>query len=123
MTARRLLNREDRAASIVRAGAVAFARGGFSGTSMEDVAAETGVTKLILYRHFGSKADLYRAVLDRVSARLADEFRHDLGEHDRAAVGARSLLTVAREDPAGFALLWRHAAREPQFAAYADHQH
>jgi hypothetical protein len=26
---------------------------------------------------------------------------------------------VAREDPAAFTLLWRHAAREPQFAAYA----
>jgi hypothetical protein len=26
---------------------------------------------------------------------------------------------VARDDPAAFRLLWRHAAREPQFAAYA----
>ena len=29
------------------------------------------------------------------------------------------LLTVAREDPDGFHLFWRHAAREPQFADYA----
>ena len=36
----------------------------------------------------------------------------------QGAVGARSLLTVAREDPDGFHLLWRHAAREPQFADY-----
>ena len=27
---------------------------------------------------------------------------------------------MAREDPAAFTLLWRHAAREPQFAAYAS---
>ncbi len=27
---------------------------------------------------------------------------------------------MAREDPDGFVLLWRHAAREPQFAALAD---
>ena len=123
MSTRQLLSREDRSASIVRAGAVAFARAGYAATSMEDVAAETGVTKLILYRHFRSKADLYRAVLDRVSGRLADEFRRDLGEHDRAIAGARALLTVAREDPDGFRLLWRHAAREPEFAAYADRQH
>jgi hypothetical protein len=32
----------------------------------------------------------------------------------------RALLTVAREDPAGVNLLLRHAAREPQFASYAD---
>ena len=37
----------------------------------------------------------------------------------RSGLGARTLLTVAREDPAAFTLLWRHAAREPQFAAYA----
>jgi hypothetical protein len=29
------------------------------------------------------------------------------------------LLVVAREDPAAFTLLWRHAAREPQFIEYA----
>jgi hypothetical protein len=29
------------------------------------------------------------------------------------------LLTVARDDPAGFTLLWRQAAREPGFADYA----
>ena len=27
---------------------------------------------------------------------------------------------MAREEPAAFTLLWRHAAREPQFAAYAN---
>ena len=29
-------------------------------------------------------------------------------------------MAVGREDPAGFALLWRHAAREPRFAEHAD---
>jgi hypothetical protein len=31
----------------------------------------------------------------------------------------RALLTVAREDPAAFTLLWTHAVREPQFSAHA----
>jgi hypothetical protein len=31
----------------------------------------------------------------------------------------QALLTVAREDPAAFTLLWRHAVREPQFSAHA----
>jgi AcrR family transcriptional regulator len=71
-----------------------------------------------VYRHFDSKEDLYRAVLQRVFDRLAEEF---VIGYSRGAggVGARSLLTVAREDPEGFQLLWRHAAREPQFADYA----
>ena len=39
--------------------------------------------------------------------------------HRGSGLGPRTLLRVAREDPAAFTLLWRHAAREPQFAAYA----
>jgi AcrR family transcriptional regulator len=89
---------------------------------MEDVAAATGVTRLIVYRHFSTKEDLYRAVLERVSARLSEEFLAGLERHERRGVGAVSLLTVAREDPNAFVLLWRHAAREPQFAEYAVQQ-
>jgi AcrR family transcriptional regulator len=114
----RPLPRAERQAAILHAAASAFARGGYARTSMEDIAAECGITKLIVYRHFDSKEELYRAVLQRVFDRLAEEFltAYSLGT---TGVGARSLLTVAREDPAGFQLLWRHAAREPDFADYA----
>jgi AcrR family transcriptional regulator len=89
---------------------------------MEDVAAASGITKLIVYRHFDSKEELYRAVLERVSDRLAEEFLTRMSRADRRGIGARSMLVVAREDPDGFSLLFRHAAREPQFAEYA-HTH
>ncbi len=39
-------------------------------TSLDDVAAEAGVSRVILYRHFESKSDLYRAVLDRACGHL-----------------------------------------------------
>jgi AcrR family transcriptional regulator len=71
-----------------------------------------------VYRHFDSKEILYRAVLQRVFDRLAEEFLAAYSQR-AGSIGARTLLTVAREDPAGFELLWRHAAREPSFAAYA----
>jgi AcrR family transcriptional regulator len=117
-TTRTLLNKEERTASILRGAATAFAHTGFAATSMEDVAAEVGVTKLIVYRHFDSKEELYRAVLERVSSRLVEEFVSGV-EAGRQAIGYRTFLTVAREDPDGFVLLWRHAYREPQFAGYA----
>ena len=117
-----LLPRADRAASILRGAATAFARTGFAATSMEDVAAASGITKLIVYRHFGSKEELYRAVLARVSDRLAQNFAGALESERPGGVGARSMLATAREDPDGFVLLWRHAAREPQFADYAAAQ-
>lgn len=123
-TPRTLLSRPERQASILRAAATAFAHAGYAATSMEEVAAEAGVTKLILYRNFASKEELYRAVLERVSGRLGDEFLAGLTQPDDARSGfaVRSLLSVAREDPDGFRLLWVHAAREPQFADYV-HEH
>jgi len=112
------LPRAARQEAILRGAARAFARTGYAATSMEDIAAASGITKLIVYRHFASKEELYRAVLQRVFDRLAEEF---VIGYSRGAggVGTRSLLTVAREDPDGFHLLWRHAAHEPQFADYA----
>jgi AcrR family transcriptional regulator len=119
MAGRKLLARDQRHATILRGAAAAFARSGFAGTSMDDVAAEVGVTRLIVYRHFDSKEELYRAVLQRVFDRHAEEFVAGLQQHSPRAIGAGSHLTVAREWPDGYVLLWRHAAREPQFADYA----
>ncbi len=86
---------------------------------MDDVGAACGVTKLIVYRHFGSKEELYREILQQVFDHLGVELRAELAMPTHAGLGPRTLLTVAREDPAAFTLLWRHAAREPQFADYA----
>ena len=122
VVSRQLLARPQRQEAILVGAARAFAETGFAATSMEDVAASAGITKLIVYRHFESKEELYRSVLQRVSDRLEEEFLRGLGAGDARGVGVRALLVVAREDPAGFTLLFRHAAREPQFADYA-HEH
>ena len=114
--------RPERQAAILRGAAAAFARSGFAATSMEDVAAACEVSKLLLYRHFDSKEELYRTILERVFHRMGEELEAGLRQAAVSGVGARTILTVAREDPDGFVLLWRHAAREPQFADYAHDQ-
>jgi AcrR family transcriptional regulator len=115
---RQLLSREERQASILAAAATTFARAGFAATSMDDVAAAAGITKLIVYRHFASKEELYRAVLTQVATRLHEEFvaRRALPEGERRGFATRAMLSVARENPDGYRLLTVHAAREPQFA-------
>lgn len=117
---RRLLGREARREVILRAAAEAFTARGYSTTSMEEVAAAAGITRLIVYRHFATKHDLYDAVLERVADRLREEFSAEVRPGRVAEGSVRAMLTVARENPAGFALLWRHAAREPEFADHAD---
>src|SRR5215469_8089144 len=94
---RRLLRRPERREQILVAATRAFAEAGFAATSLDDVAAEAEISRDILYRHFDSKAELYRAVLRRACDRLA-----------------------AATEPAGFRLLFHHAAREPEFRQEVD---
>ena len=120
---RRLLPRDERREQIQRAAAAAFSREGFVATSLDDVAAEAGITRAIVYRHFDSKESLYRAVLEGVSARLGEEFQRRLAA-PQSGVTIVTHLTVAREDPDGYRLLWEHSPREPRFADYVeDFQH
>ena len=110
------LRRSERREQILAAATSAFARTGFAGTSLEDIAAEAGITRVILYRHFESKADLYRSVLDRAKQRL--DAATGAPEFTEASIDA--LLAAAADDPAAFRLLFQHAAREPAFKEEID---
>lgn len=62
------LSREEKKAltraRLLDAAAVVFARKGFAGASLEDVAEEAGLTKGAVYSNFESKDDLITALLD-----------------------------------------------------------
>jgi AcrR family transcriptional regulator len=111
------MRRGERREQILTAAKRAFSQNGFAATGLEDVAREAGVTRVLIYRHFDSKEDLYRAALDDARARVrsATGRAHELEEESLGA-----LVAVASEDPDGFRLLFRHAAREPAFRAYAE---
>ena len=112
----RRLRRAERREQILDAATRAFARAGFAATSLDQVATEAGITRVILYRHFESKADMYRAVLDRTCMHLAETVGTD--DFDDNAIP--SLVRAAAEDPDGFRLLFRYAAREPEFRDLTD---
>ena len=84
-----LLDRPARRAAILQAAAAAFAERGFADTSMDDVAAAAGITRLIVYRHFPSKEALYVAVLEGVRDRLAEETVASFGRGEHGG-GARA---------------------------------
>jgi AcrR family transcriptional regulator len=103
--------RERTLQRILDGAAAAFSKGGYAGTSMEDIAAAAGVSKLLLYRDFAGKRELYQAVLDRTIRRL-----DTLVPQQASNEALRALIAAARADQDGFILLHRHAAHEPEFA-------
>jgi AcrR family transcriptional regulator len=112
------MGRAARRDQILAAATRAFSRSGFAGTGLDDIADEAGVSRAILYRHFDSKHDLYRDVLDRVCGRLAAAVGEKPGGFTEAAID--SLIAAAAADPDGFRLLFRHVRREPEFRDFAD---
>ena len=121
---RRLLPAPQRAASILAAAATVFARQGYAATTLQQVAGEAGVSKLIVYRHFNSKKELYAAILDQVRQRLVAVEQPTRPVHETdgdpaiqaASAALAGMFAVARELPDAYRLLYRHSAREPEFA-------
>jgi AcrR family transcriptional regulator len=112
----RRLRRGERREQILAAATRAFARSGFAATSLDDIVGEAGISRAILYRHFDSKTDMYRAVLDRTCGRLERTFH--AGEYAMDSIAA--LIRAAADDPDGFRLLFRYAVREPEFRDLTD---
>lgn len=67
---RRRLARADRARVVLEAAEEIFAARGFARASMAEIAAKAGVTKPVLYDHFGSKDGLLAEVIRRAGADL-----------------------------------------------------
>ncbi|TQM58016.1 TetR/AcrR family transcriptional regulator [Humibacillus xanthopallidus] len=62
-------HREERRSALVDATIRAIRRHG-PGVGMDDIAAEAGTSKTVVYRHFDDRAGLYRAVVARIESRV-----------------------------------------------------
>lgn len=59
---------------ILDAALVSFAENGYRGTNLRDLAAELGLSKSALYRHYESKEGIWNAVLDQMEAYYVARF-------------------------------------------------
>ena len=88
-----------------------FAELGFDGATIEEIAARAGVSKPVVYEHFGGKDGVYAVVVDREATRLLDTITSYISEDGggRAMVhgSAMAFLDYIQEDPAGFRVLTR----------------
>ena len=67
---RQRMTGKQRREQLIAIGRSLFAERGFEGTSVEEIAMRAGVSKPVVYEHFGGKEGLYAVVIDREMTRL-----------------------------------------------------
>ncbi len=58
------MSAEDRRRQLIEVAIDLFSQRGFAGTTTREIAAAAGVTEAIIFRHFATKQDFYKAILD-----------------------------------------------------------
>ena len=96
-----------------------FGQAGYHGTSMNDVADAAGVTKPVLYQHFDSKRELYRALLDEVGNRLLSAIAKATADapdgKSQTQRGFQAYFRWVAEDHDEFKLLYGGTRRDDEF--------
>ncbi|MHB1925541.1 MAG: TetR family transcriptional regulator [Acidimicrobiales bacterium] len=102
----------QRRAQLLDVGRSVFAERGYDGASIEEIADRAGVSKPVVYEHFGGKEGLYAVVVDREMSRLLDSMVASLsGRHPRVLLeqAAMALLQYVEEHSDGFTILIRES--------------
>ncbi|MFG2007340.1 TetR/AcrR family transcriptional regulator [Spirillospora sp. NPDC048911] len=108
---RKRMTGKERREQLLTIGRTLFAERGLDGTSVEEIAAAAGVSKPVVYEHFGGKEGLYAVVVDREFERLLGLITEALGSavHYRGKLekAALALLEYIEENPDGFRIIVR----------------
>jgi len=112
-------------ARLLDAAARVYARRGFDGATLDEVAAEAGFTKGAVYSHFGSKEKLLMALSeDQRAAQLTEQlmlFDRERTGGERPLAGAARWMEILREEPDRFRLfveLWVRAQRDDRLRGH-----
>jgi AcrR family transcriptional regulator len=116
---RRRMPAAQRREVILAAAEDTFARCGYHGASLDDIAHGAGVSKALIYEHFTSKRELHGSLLDEHVAEIfrrleATAERGDAGER-RLRSGLEAFLGFVEEHREAWRVLFRDAA-DPEMA-------
>src|SRR6201996_5163560 len=112
---------QERRQQLLDIGRRLFAERGFEGTSIEEIAAQAGVSKPVVYEHFGGKEGLYAVVVDREVERLttaATGLLRTPYTQPKFEAAAASLLRYIEENADGFRILVRDSSPGPGSGTY-----
>jgi AcrR family transcriptional regulator len=106
---------------LLRAARIVFARSGFHGASVEEIASEAGFSTGALYSNFTGKEDLFLVLMEReideYSREISDAVRERASIAERATGGARQWMTMIEREPDVLLLFmefWAYGVRDAQ---------
>lgn len=103
------MSRLQRREQLIGIGRSLFAAHGFDAVSVEEIASEAGVSKPVIYEHFGGKEGLYQVIVDRETKalyELLEEKVHPALPPRAALEGSiLALLDYIEVNPDGFGLM------------------
>jgi AcrR family transcriptional regulator len=101
---------------ILEAALDAFADSGYHETSLETVAGRAGVSKALIYEHFGSKRELYEGLLETYVHEMLDRVRASATAAEpgeaRLMAGLNGFFDFVEERRDAWRLLIRHRASD-----------
>ncbi len=115
---------KQRREQLIDVGRKLFADKGFEGTTVEEIAAKAGVSKPMVYEHFGGKEGLYAVVVDREIAALLDgitgALTADLSSRETLERAATALLDYIESSTDGFRILVRDSPPGQSTGSFAS---
>jgi AcrR family transcriptional regulator len=106
------LTAEARRAAVLDAARRVFSRSSYRGATTAEIARDAGITEPILYRHFGSKRDLYLACLDEAWIDFHEGATRALAEDPVGCLGVISDRYMAKGAKFRLVDLWIQALTE-----------
>jgi AcrR family transcriptional regulator len=123
-TARSRMTGKQRREQLIVIGRKLFADRGFEATTVEEIASRAGVSKPVVYEHFGGKEGLYAVVVDREIRSLLDAITGALttGAHARVLLeqAALALLDYIENSTDGFRILVRDSPTGQATGSFAS---
>jgi AcrR family transcriptional regulator len=119
---------QQRREQLLNVGRKLFAEKGFETVTVEEIAAKAGVSKPVVYEHFGGKEGLYAVVVDRETNYLLDSISQALAGSRINGASARELVEQAglalfnyiESNPQGFTILVRDSPVTAQTGSFAS---
>jgi AcrR family transcriptional regulator len=106
------LSKEERRRAVLDTACRVFSRSSYRGATTAEIAREAGITEPILYRHFGSKRDLYLACLDEAWRAFRDVAEKALADDPVGCLGAIADAYMAKKTRIRLVDLWIQALNE-----------